>query len=60
MVIYVRAEDFRLTGTEAPSQINENKELIDRIKKLSGMVCQNMGLVNDWKDAKIKIPYSHF
>lgn len=60
IVVYVRASDFGLIGTEAPNIVNDCKELVDRIEKLRGIVCQKIGLVDDWKDARSQIPYQPF
>lgn len=59
-VIYVKASDFGLVGTETPSEINDNKELLDSIEKFRGIVCQKIGLVEDWSQARTQIPYQPF
>ena len=59
-VIYIKASDFGLRGTESPNEINENKELLNSIEKLRSIVCQKIGLVKDWRDARTQIPYQPF
>lgn len=58
--VYVRAQDFGLTGYETPAQINENKELSAKLEHLRGIACQRIGLVDTWEEAKIKTPYQPF
>ena len=60
IVIYVRAEDFGLTGRETPDQINGDRNLTGRIEKFRGLVCQKIGLVETWADAALKTPYQPF
>ena len=58
--IYVRAEEFGLSGYETPSQINENRELSAKLEHLRGLACQKIGLVDDWRQARVKTPYQPF
>ncbi len=58
-VIYARASDFGLTGTETPDEIN-TPERLAKIERLRGIVCQYLGLVGDWREAAQKMPYQPF
>ena len=58
--VFVKAEEFGLTGYETPGQLNANKELSDKIEHLRGLACQKIGLVNSWEAAKIRTPYQPF
>lgn len=60
VVVFVRAEELGLTGTETPNQIDENQALMDRIEEIRGKVCQKIGMVERWEDAKTKTPYQPF
>jgi 2-methylaconitate cis-trans-isomerase PrpF len=58
--VYVRAEDFGLTGYETPAQINEDKGLSAKLEHLRALACQKIGLVDTWQEARIKTPYQPF
>ena len=60
IVIFVRASDFGLKGTETPDEINGNKELSDKIEKLRGLICKKIGLTESIEEAKSKTPYQPF
>ncbi|HWR31821.1 MAG TPA: PrpF domain-containing protein [Negativicutes bacterium] len=60
VVIYVNAHDLGLTGTETPAQINADKQVLDTVEGIRGKVCQQIGLVADWKDARTATPYQPF
>lgn len=58
-VIYAKAEDLGLVGTETPDEIN-TKERLAKIEKLRGIVCQHLGLIDDWRESSKRIPYQPF
>ena len=58
-VIYARAADFGLVGTETPDEIN-TKERLEKIEKLRGIICQHLGLIEHWQQSSEKIPYQPF
>ena len=60
VVVFIRAEELGLTGTETPAQIDGNQALMDRIEEIRGKVCQKIGLVERWEDAKRLTPYQPF
>lgn len=60
VVVFIRAEELGLTGTETPAQIDGNQALMDRIEEIRGKVCQKIGLVERWEDAKKVTPYQPF
>lgn len=60
IVIFVRAEEFGLQGTETPNEIDANGPLNEVIEELRGKVCQQLGLVKDWREAKKVTPYQPF
>lgn len=60
IVIYLKAQDFSLTGTETPAQINGDSKLLGRIEKLRGLVCQRIGLVKNWEETIKQSPYQPF
>lgn len=60
IVIFIEASSLGISGVETPVEIDENKELMDTIEEIRGKVCQNLGLVENWEDAKKVTPYQPF
>lgn len=58
-VVYVRAEDLGVSGTESPMQLNQ-PEMLRRMEKLRGLACEKIGLVDSWEEAIERIPYQPF
>lgn len=59
-VIYAKASEFGLKGTESPDEINSNRKLLDEIEKLRGVISEKIGLVDNWQNSRMKIPYQPF
>lgn len=59
-VIFIEAKDLGITGVEEPSAIDENRNLMEHIEELRGKVCQRLGFVSDWRQAKTMMPYQPF
>lgn len=59
-VVFINASDLGITGVETPVQIDENRELMELIEEIRGKVCQKIGLVTDWREAKKVTPYQPF
>lgn len=60
IVIFVRAEEMGLVGTETPDIIDANLPLNELIEEIRGKVCQQLGIVKNWQDAKKLTPYQPF
>lgn len=60
VVIFIEADSLGITGVETPVEIDENKLLMDTIEEIRGKVCQKIGLVENWEDAKKVTPYQPF
>ena len=60
VAVFVRAEEFGLHGTETPGEMNNNPKLLDDIEELRGRVCEKIGLVDHWEEARSKTPYNPF
>lgn len=43
--VFVRAKDVGLTGTEAPSQIDADTGLRDRLERIRGVAAERMGMI---------------
>jgi 2-methylaconitate cis-trans-isomerase PrpF len=59
-VVFVRASQFGLRGTESPTEIDADTKLLDSIERVRGTAAQLMGMVEDWRDAGDSSPYVPF
>ena len=59
-LVFIRAEDLKLTGAELPQEIDSNAELLARIEKIRSFAAEKIGLVDDWKKATDERPYIPF
>ncbi len=55
-VVFVRANDLKMSGIETPSQIDENKELLKTLEEIRAKGAVKMGLCTNWEDAVKDIP----
>ena len=58
--VFVRAKDMGLTGTETPDEIDNDKDLNERIERIRGTAAALVGIVEDWREAAKKSPYLPF
>jgi 2-methylaconitate cis-trans-isomerase PrpF len=59
-VVFLRASRLGLQGTESPSQIDGDGELLDSIERIRGHAAQLIGMVKDWRQAANVSPYVPF
>lgn len=59
-VVFLRASRLGLRGTESPSQIDGDSELLDSIERIRGHAAQLVGMVKDWHEAASTSPYVPF
>jgi 2-methylaconitate cis-trans-isomerase PrpF len=59
-VVFIKADELGMKGTEAPQEIEENKELMNLIEQIRGRAAVKIGLVDRWDLAVSKSPYSPF
>ena len=55
-MVFVRAKDIGLTGTETPQQVNGNPELLKLLEKIRGTAAVMMGMAGDLDDALKRVP----
>lgn len=55
-VVFVRAKDIGMTGTETPAQIDGNKELLKILEEIRAKGAVKMGLLDDWTQGVKQIP----
>lgn len=60
IVIFIEAEKLGLIGTESASEIDNNKELMNKIERIRGEICYKLGLVDSWEKASKETPYQPF
>lgn len=56
VVAYVRAADLGLSGTELPNDIRSHPDLLDRMERIRGAVCVELGLVDEPEAAEYEYP----
>lgn len=56
VVAYIRAGDIGLTGTELPDDLRDADGLMDRLERIRGAVCVELGLVDSPEDAELEYP----
>lgn len=59
-LLFIRAKDLGLSGTETPQEIDSNAELLARIEKMRSFAAEKIGLVDDWRKATSEQPYIPF
>lgn len=46
-VVFVRASDIGLTGTELPADVDHDNDLRERIEQIRAQICAELGIVDD-------------
>jgi 2-methylaconitate cis-trans-isomerase PrpF len=59
-LVFLRASDLGLNGTESPKQIDSNPALLAKIEKIRSFAAVKIGLVDDWRKATKERPYLPF
>ncbi len=59
-LVFIRAKDFGLTGSETPQEIDSDAELLAKIEKIRSFAAEKIGLVDDWRKATSERPYIPF
>lgn len=60
IVIFIRAEELGLSGTESAAEIDADERRMAEIERIRGQVCVEIGLVDSWEEAAYKTPYQPF
>ncbi len=60
VVIFAEASSLGIDGTETPLEIEADRALMDQIEEIRGRVCEKLGLVSTWQEAKTVTPYQPF
>ena len=60
VVIYLDAARLGLNGDESPATLNADRNLCEKLEKLRGTICVQLGLVKKWEDASKITPLQPF
>lgn len=55
-LVFVRATDLGMCGTELPTEVDGDRDLLARIEQIRGEAAVRCGLVGDWRDASKVTP----
>ncbi|MCD8122893.1 MAG: 3-methylitaconate isomerase [Clostridiales bacterium] len=53
VVVFIPAVELGLQGTEL-QELNQQKDVLERIERIRGMVAQKLGFVERWEDARVQ------
>lgn len=59
-LVFIRAGELGLKGTESPAEIENDGELMENIEKIRGVAAEIFGLVDKGECAREKSPYNPF
>ena len=59
-LVFIKAEDIGIGGTETPQEIENNKELMALAEKIRGRVAEKIGMVESWELAATQSAYTPF
>ncbi|MBT9776914.1 3-methylitaconate isomerase [Clostridium sp. MCC353] len=55
-LVFVKAEDLGLDGTELPAELDQNEEMLDRLETVRGIAAVKLGLIDDYKKSAWETP----
>ncbi|NMB36351.1 MAG: 3-methylitaconate isomerase [Firmicutes bacterium] len=55
-MVFVRAKDLGLTGTETPEEIDSNEKMLGILEEIRAKAAETIGMVDDWREATEKSP----
>lgn len=55
-LVFVRAEDLGLNGTELPSELDNNPEKLELLEKVRGVAAVKLGLCDDYRKSAVETP----
>lgn len=55
-LVFVKATDIKLEGTELPADIDSKPELLELLEKIRGTAAVKLGMIDDYKESAWKTP----
>ncbi|PNV60262.1 3-methylitaconate isomerase [Clostridium sp. chh4-2] len=55
-LVFVKAEDLGLKGTELPAELDQDEEMLNRLETVRGMAAVKLGLIDDYKKSAWETP----
>lgn len=55
-LVFVKAEDINLKGTELPDELDRSAELLNLLERIRGEAAVKLGFVASWEEASYKSP----
>lgn len=55
-LVFVKAEDVGLKGTELPEELEASPELLDKLEKIRGVAAVRVGLITDYRQSAWECP----
>lgn len=59
-LVFIKAQELGIKGTETPEEIDENKDLLKLIEEIRGKCAEKINMISDYKESKEKSPYIPF
>lgn len=60
VTVFIQASELELSGTETPEKISSDTKLMALIEEIRAKAAQKIGLIDNWHDAKKRIPFAPF
>lgn len=59
-LVFIKAEDLGILGTETPNEIDSNEDLLKLIEEIRGKCAEKINMISSYKESTEKSPYIPF